>query len=128
MMKAPITKQAAALTQHLVEWAKQTRHYEDNANHWAMQLPKVQPEEAHFQFPTFSLETNFIGSMIYLRIHDLHTGGSLMVTDAKGHVYLDIEDVNGLLTLEVSHLDPDTYYVTYQRGRFQTTQHFNKDW
>lgn len=127
-MKAPITKQAAALTQHLVEWAKQTRHYEDNANQWALQLPKVQPEEAHFQFPTFTLETNFIGSMVYLRIHDLHAGGRLMVTDAKGHVYLDIEDSDGLLTLEVSHLDPDTYYVTYQKGLFQTTQFFNKDW
>ena len=127
-MKAPITKQAAALTQPLIEWAKQTRHYEDNANQWAMQLPKVQPEEAHFQFPNFSLTMNFIGTQVYLRIHDLHAGGQLMVTDNEGHIYLDVADLDGHLTLDVSHLEPGTYFVTYTKGLFQTTRHFNKDW
>lgn len=127
-MKAPITNQAAALTQHLIEWAKQTRQFEDNANHWASQLPKVQPEESHFQFPNFSLETNFIGTQVYLRIHDLHAGGQLMVTGQEGHIYLDANDLEGHLTLDVSHLEPGTYLVTYKKGMYQTTRHFDKDW
>lgn len=85
-------------------------------------------KQSHFSFPNFSLESNFSNTRIILDIHPIHRGGQLMVTNSAGEQYLYIPDASTSMTLEISHLEPDTYYVTLANGYTMTTKSFVKKW